>query len=239
MEVPLYFSLKKFEQNYMFDFMDVRDRNLSLMSYYDILSEKYLNVFSETNQILLDEDSLRKYLSKYSDHEGFIDFVLTNYEGYKDFLEERNPPDDVDLLPEFIDLNITDIGIGAVLEINNIHTYIISEMVKLKFSGKDNQYRRVSDKTNKINSKITNIQAIGYLFTELIDKGLIEPINKGGNLSPTNTARMILDHFHFEDLEEQPSVEYLKKTLFTDNSLSGDKTKHFKLPTLKQLNQKQ
>lgn len=92
--------------------------------------------------------------------------------------------------------------------------------------------------SDKIISKITNIQAIGYLFTELINNGLIEPKKKSGNLSPLNIARMILEHFHFEDLEKQPKEEDLRKALFTDNRLSVDKTKLFNIPKLKQLNEK-
>lgn len=92
--------------------------------------------------------------------------------------------------------------------------------------------------TSKIASKLTNLQAIGYLFTELIEKGIMQPKRKAGKYSPTNTAKLILEHFHFEDLEEQPTPEDIRKTLSNDNRLSSDKMQLFKIPTAKQLNEK-
>lgn len=91
---------------------------------------------------------------------------------------------------------------------------------------------------NKIISKLTNLQAIGYLFTELIKKGLIQPKFRNGNINQLGTARMILEHYHFQNLDKQPSVENIRKTLFDDNQLSEDKAELFEFPTLKQLNSK-
>ena len=76
-----------------------------------------------------------------------------------------------------------------------------------------------------------------FVFVEMIEKGLIEPRRKSGKTSPVNVARMILEHFHFEDLETQPKEEDLRKALFEDNKLSEDKRNLFKLPTKKQINE--
>ncbi len=76
-----------------------------------------------------------------------------------------------------------------------------------------------------------NLQTLGYIFNQLISGGYIEPIvfNTGKN-NNTATAQMFLEHFEFtENPHEQPSVEYLKKTIF-HNSLSMKKQEDFIIP---------
>lgn len=120
------------------------------------------------------------------------------------------------------------------LNMEDIANYIYSELFKL--NNFKTPIQKKDDESYRIKSKITNLQAIGYLFTEMIEKGLIEPKKKNGKISPLNVSRMILDHFYFEDLEDQPGEEDLRKALFSDNKLSNDKISLFKLPTVKQLN---
>lgn len=91
---------------------------------------------------------------------------------------------------------------------------------------------------NKIISNLVNLQAIGYLFTELIRKGLIQPIYRNGKINQLGTARMILEHFYFQDLDSQPNEEDVRKTLFEDNKLSEDKINLFEIPSIKKLNTK-
>ncbi|AGC40764.1 hypothetical protein [Riemerella anatipestifer] len=95
-------------------------------------------------------------------------------------------------------------------------------------------------KTGEEHEKITingSIQLIGYIFTELIEKGYIEPKRKSGKTNASATAEMLLNHFNFtyNANGEQPSKEYLKKALFEQNQLSPDKATFIKIPHLKKL----
>ncbi|WP_223560209.1 hypothetical protein [Chryseobacterium lathyri] len=88
--------------------------------------------------------------------------------------------------------------------------------------------------TSKI--KITgSLQALGYIFTELFEKGYIEPQRKNGKVNIQGTAKMILDHFEFIREEVQPSLESVRQSLFTQNKFSNDKQDLFKIPNCSQL----
>ncbi|MBT0553495.1 hypothetical protein [Riemerella anatipestifer] len=94
--------------------------------------------------------------------------------------------------------------------------------------------------TTEEHEKITingSIQLIGYIFTELIEKGYIEPKRKSGKTNASATAEMLLNHFNFtyNANGEQPSKEYLKKALSEQNQLSPDKATLIKIPHLKKL----
>ncbi|MEY8761734.1 hypothetical protein [Chryseobacterium tongliaoense] len=82
-----------------------------------------------------------------------------------------------------------------------------------------------------------SLQSIGYLFSELIDKGFIEAPKRNGKNNTSAISRMILEHFEFVDKEEQPNAEDVRKTLFTDNKLSLDKQDLFKIPNQKTINE--
>jgi|GEM_PF-1508938 len=81
-----------------------------------------------------------------------------------------------------------------------------------------------------------SLQSIGYLFSELIEKGFIEAPKRNGKDNTSAISRMILDHFEFIDKEEQPKPEDIRKTLFTENKLSIDKQNQFKIPHSKIIN---
>lgn len=81
-----------------------------------------------------------------------------------------------------------------------------------------------------------SLQSIGFLFSELIDKGFIEAPKRNGKDNTSAISRMILDHFEFIDKEEQPKPEDIRKTLFTENKLSTDKQNQFKIPHSKIIN---
>ncbi|WP_143756558.1 hypothetical protein [Chryseobacterium sp. RU37D] len=84
-------------------------------------------------------------------------------------------------------------------------------------------------KNNKIRIH-GSTQLFGYIFSELIRKGYIAPEKKQGNVNVAATARLILDHFEFLDTEKQPEVDYLRKALFEQNSLSSEKQNQFTIP---------
>jgi len=81
-----------------------------------------------------------------------------------------------------------------------------------------------------------SLQSIGFLFSELIEKGFIETPKRNGKNNTSAISRMILDHFEFIDKEEQPKPEDIRKTLFTENKLSIEKQNQFKIPQSKIIN---
>lgn len=82
-----------------------------------------------------------------------------------------------------------------------------------------------------------SIQLLGYIFTQLIENGYIEPKRRNGKTNASATAEMLLKHFNFTYAPDgkQPAKEYLKKSLFEQNSLSADKTEFIKIPHLKKM----
>ncbi|ADZ13160.1 hypothetical protein RIA_2125 [Riemerella anatipestifer RA-GD] len=101
------------------------------------------------------------------------------------------------------------------------------------------EYKPKADEATEC-EKITingSIQLLGYIFTELIEKGYIEPKRKSGKTNASATAEMLLNHFNFtyNANGEQPSKEYLKKALSEQNQLSPDKATLIKIPHLKKL----
>lgn len=81
-----------------------------------------------------------------------------------------------------------------------------------------------------------SLQSIGFLFSELIEKGFIEAPKRNGKNNTSAISRMILDHFEFIDKEEKPKPEDIRKTLFTENKLSIEKQNQFKIPQSKIIN---
>lgn len=99
---------------------------------------------------------------------------------------------------------------------------------KRKILNKQKTQTKLSN-SQKIKIK-GSLQSIGFLFSELIDKGFIEAPKRNGKNNTSAISRMILDHFEFIDREEQPKSEDIRKTLFTENKLSVDKQTLFKIP---------
>ena len=106
--------------------------------------------------------------------------------------------------------------------------------VKLNTANKKDYDKEVTPVTSKIRIN-GSLQALGYLFTELIEKGYIEPQRKSGKINIQGTAKMILDHFEFTKDEEQPSIESVRQSLFNQNKFSNDKQDLFKIPSFKQV----
>ncbi|MET3530633.1 hypothetical protein DRF59_12555 [Chryseobacterium flavum] len=106
---------------------------------------------------------------------------------------------------------------------------------KIKFEKELVEDKDIFSTSQKIKIK-GSLQSIGYLFSELIEKGFIEAPKRNGKDNTSAISRMILDHFEFIDKEEQPKPEDIRKTLFTENKLSADKQNQFKIPQSKIIN---
>lgn len=228
--------------DYFFMFIDESLNNENLIAeeaedlYFKTVTKLFDNYKAVDGQSNFEYERLKRELSHYDKakekSKPITQEIVNEYEGYKEDLKQ----------PKFYHSTIYSlykfwqpIGVG----IKDYDKRKIGYKVFLNIKKQLLDFKIVDEKNpSKINTKITNVQAIGYLFSELINKGLIEPKYKNVRRSPLNTARMILEHFHFSDLDKQPSEEVMRKALFDDNSLSKDKTQYFKLPFLKQMNEK-
>ncbi|MCO7318876.1 hypothetical protein OKE80_05850 [Riemerella anatipestifer] len=86
-----------------------------------------------------------------------------------------------------------------------------------------------------------SLQSIGYIFSELIDKGWIIPPKRNGKINKTAVARLILEHFELIDRKKPITEEYVRRTISTKKTDSGfnkDKMDRFKIPSEKSINSK-
>ncbi len=241
MELAIYDNFQRFQDNYIKDFGQFDE--VSLADYLTYLEYQYSEIINLQNQIK--KITLKEFDEIKNDYEDkrilnyFVKHTFGPSEKNADEIEIKFQNDEVKLL------NFQTKRQMRYIEISKAHSEILNfvklELLKLNYEKPQNteiEIQLSANQTQKINSKITNIQAIGYLFTELIQKNLIEPKRKNGKISPLNVARMILEHFHFQNLDEQPTEEDLRKALFDDNRLSQDKQNLFNLPSEKQINLK-
>ncbi|WP_345987732.1 hypothetical protein AAEU33_11995 [Chryseobacterium sp. Chry.R1] len=162
------------------------------------------NVRTRKNSAIIDDEK-HKYLK------GF--FTFNNYTNKLDFDSKK-----------FINFKFTT---KKILEFLDKKTQLITSKIKFeKVLVEDND---IFSTLQKIKIK-GSLQSIGYLFSELIEKGFIEAPKRNGKDNTSAISRMILDHFEFIDKEEQPKPEDIRKTLFTENRLSTDKQNQFKIP---------
>ncbi|ADQ81344.1 hypothetical protein [Riemerella anatipestifer] len=86
-----------------------------------------------------------------------------------------------------------------------------------------------------------SLQSIGYIFSELIDKGWIIPPKRNGKINKTAVARLILEHFELIDRKKPITEEYVRRTISTkkiDSGFNKDKMDRFKIPSEKSINSK-
>ena len=136
-------------------------------------------------------------------------------------------------------------AIRKILEFLDKKCELLNSQIKFELS-KDNNRKILSEEefvedknislaSQKIKIK-GSLQSIGFLFSELIEKGFIEAPKRNGKNNTSAISRMILDHFEFIDKEEQPKTEDIRKTLFTENKLSIEKQSQFKIPQSRIIN---
>lgn len=120
-----------------------------------------------------------------------------------------------------------------ILEFVNKKSQLVTS--KIKFEKVLIEDKNIFSTAQKIKIK-GSLQSIGFLFSELIEKGFIEAPKRNGKDNTSAISRMILEHFEFIDKEEQPKPEDIRKTLFTENKLSIEKQNQFKIPQSKIIN---
>lgn len=197
--------------------------------------------------IITYKDFMQEKLLQYLYNNGF-----SNFDG--DYLEI---PFDIDVMDFWEDCNLRTRKNSGIID-DKRHKYLKVFFSFDNFSEKlifdDSKYRNFKYSVSKIFDYLIkntpkqeifhpykiklkgSLQSIGFIFSELIDKGYIEAPKRNGNNNTSAISRMILEHFEFIDKEEQPKPEDIRKTLFIENKLSADKQTLFKIPESKIIN---
>lgn len=260
MEIPFYTSFKEFKDNYKTDL----EKWLSI--YPDGNEDEFLKDVKDLYEPFLrwsgryffkDLEQLQNRVITYDNNDGYTIIFTDDYKIYLTANQFKNLKFALPKIVAYIDgvtqlrktlkhVNLLDTGEAS------IGTAILTstEASKIKIRLKRDLPYNLSDEvtptaeeqhtTTEEHEKITingSIQLIGYIFTELIEKGYIEPKRKSGKTNASATAEMLLNHFNFTYNANgtQPSKEYLKKALFEQNQLSSDKSTLIKIPHLKKL----
>ncbi|WP_343686441.1 hypothetical protein [Chryseobacterium gleum] len=245
-------TLKIFKQEFLKDYDYYTKREITFIEYLEILRKNYWGIIDDLTEIIDlhsenfqtnsyditdDKKELRRNLlfelSKYFEFYEILQKVTNKkYEHYFFNHKDRKNADIY-----FIEENSKMFLEGAMDEMIGI---------KSEIENKIKEFELISIFVNaKRSSKILNpnkilikgsLQSIGFIFSELIEKGFIEAPKRNGKDNTSAISRMILDHFEFIDKEEQPKPEDIRKTLFTENKLSIEKQNQFKIPQSKIIN---
>ena len=238
----IYNNITDFEDNFLDDF---EDSDLSESHFVNYLTENYeqtlknltkteiykpKHFFLETN-LLGDffNDNDVKDLRSYREGNSFV--YITNESGeiiahvYKPLIDFFNEKNQLDLFSyrelidnmELIIKRLKEIRAGLSVKSLPEILGIEAESDKIILNG--------------------NPQILGYLFTELINKGYISAPTIRGKLSSKRTVEMLLKHFDYADYDnkdETSKIEYLRKTIGEQNSVSQDFADRLQIPFLSQ-----
>lgn len=212
-------TLEKFKEEYKglyYGYYIHKYPNSSYSQYLEVLIALYSKESSEF-KIFINEnkDKIPNWVIEKKEEEMWLEGLEFNKKLIKEF----------DRILEFI-YNEFDIENGKLIE--------QEKLIKKITDRKEIEKFRLPN-SNKIKIK-GSLQSVGFLFSELIEKGFIEAPKRNGKDNTSAISRMILDHFEFVDKEEQPKPEDIRKTLFSENKLSADKQNQFKIPQSKIIN---
>ena len=225
MEIPFYYSFKEFKSRHMLDYMELRKTGISLIDYFDSIGKLYLEKkdwYRSMNHIaLIDELQMANKKLYWSLRDTYI-------EKHGVILNEYNHYGDLGRFKSFIKQSLCS-GIDEII------TYTYNKYLEYSSIGIITGTNYKDTGSNKIKLR-GSLQSLGYIFSELIEKGYIIPPRRNININILATARMILEHFEFADREQQPNEEDIRKTLFTDNRLSAERQSLFKIPGMEKLN---
>lgn len=222
-------------------------KKITMMEYAQFILDKIHTYFKNTHSVFPENETLHQYINnreviksdeffgyRISDslHQKALPFLKAYMPLYGDMVSEqlfRNFNFAIVKIAEFIDAKL-----------KSLKSFELSIYQKVKSFAKKQVEKNAANCPQcvsyipkiKING---SLQAWGYILTEFIEKGFIEPQRKNGKLNVQGTAKMILDHFEFTKEEFQPSVESLRQSLFIQNKFSNDKQDLFKIPSFKQL----
>lgn len=224
-------------------------KKISMMEYTQLIIEKIHKYFKENNISFKENETLHDYINHREiiiSHECFgfwLDYNL--HQKTLPFLKAYMPFKGENINESlFRNFNFAIVRIAGLIDqkLKSLKAFEWSIYHKVKSQAKLELERKGNNNNNtlpvsyipkiKVNG---SLQAWGYILTELIEKGYIEPQRKNGKLNVQGTAKMILDHFEFTKEEFQPPLESVRQSLFTQNKFSNDKQDLFKIPSFKQL----
>ncbi|AQX09189.1 hypothetical protein [Elizabethkingia ursingii] len=225
MKIPFYYSFKEFEKRHMLDYVDLRNTGINLIDYFDSIGKLYLekkDLYRAMNHIALIDDL------QMANKELYWSLRDTYIERHGVILNEYNHYGNLGQFKSYIKQSLCS-GIDEII------TYAYNKYLEFSIINinNGNAYKETNSSKIKVRG---SLQSLGYVFSELIEKGYIVPPRRNGNINVLATARMILEHFEFADREQQPNEEDIRKTLFTDNRLSTERQSLFKIPGMEKLN---
>lgn len=221
MEYDIFYheTLKIFKQEFLNDYDYYTKREITFIEYLEILKKNYWGIIDDLAEIIGlhsdnfqtnsyditdDKKELRRNLlfelSKYIEFYEVLQKVTNQkYEHY--FLNHKDRKN-ADIY--FIEENAKIFLEGAMDEMIGIKAEIenkIKEFELISIFTDANKPSKVLN-PNKIAIK-GSLQSIGYIFSELIEKGFIEAPKRNGKDNTSAISRMILDHFEFIDCKFQ------------------------------------
>lgn len=222
-------------------------KKISMMEYTQYILDKIHKYLKENNITLTGNETLHDYMNN---HEIIVSHDLFGFWLSYDLHQKTLPflkaymPVHGEMVngPLFRNFNFAIVRIAEFIDqkLKALKAFEFSIYQKVK-----SQAKLLVKKTGKHETRPASyipkikingsLQAWGYILTELIEKGYIEPQRKNGKLNVQGTAKMILDHFEFTKEEFQPSPESVRQSLFNQNKFSNDKQDLFKIPSFKQL----
>jgi hypothetical protein len=227
----------------------IERKKISMMEYAQHIVNKIHRYFKTNNMSFAENETLHHYINNqeiitsdeffgyrvdYNLHQKTLPFLKAYMPLHGETVNEplfRNFNFAIVRIAEFIDQKLKAL---KAFELSIYHKVKSQAKLQLKRNGNDNNIIEPVSHLPKI--KVNgSLQAWGYILTELMDKGYIEPQRKNGKLNVQGTAKMILDHFEFTKEELQPSLESVRQSLFMQNKFSSDKQELFRIPSLKQL----
>ena len=218
----------EFEENYENDFYDWTELRLhqnnkaTFDSYLTELKQKYVKALEESWVTIFTLEEINKETKSDTAHELTKDYLEAIRKGVSDLKEILN----------IIEKKIHRRNFEQKL-VDSKDAKLKDEIEsELKATSQRNDLKANSDRIQIKGS----LQSIGYLFTQLIEKGYLEVPKRNGKTNISAISRMISKHFEFIDRQEQPKAEDIRKALFTDNQLSYDKQQLFKIPFSKTIN---
>ncbi|AZA84957.1 hypothetical protein C1637_22010 [Chryseobacterium lactis] len=222
-------------------------KKVTMMQYAGHIVDKIHKYFKATHTIFPENKTLHDYMNneeiiKYDEFFGYqIDYSL--HQKALPFLKAYMPLHGKEVSESlFRNFNFAIVRIAEYIDwrLKALKAFQWSIYHRVKSGAKADVEKNAEEQPPQISyvPKIKvngSLQALGYILTELMDKGYIEPQRKNGSLNVQGTAKMILDHFEFTKEEFQPPLESVRQCLFTQNKFSNDKQNLFKIPSSQQL----
>ncbi|MCO4304678.1 hypothetical protein [Riemerella anatipestifer] len=251
MEIPFYTSFKEFKDNYETDL----EKWLSI--YPDGNEDEFLKDVKDLYEPFLrwsgryffkDLEQLQNRVITYDNNDGYTIIFTDDYKIYLTANQFKNLkfalPKIVNHIESIINIkksaNVRLLGkvnptTGEIIPLKGDLPYNLSDDFKDEPTTQEGRkgYKKIKVKGS--------LQSIGYIFSELIDKGWIIPPKRNGKINKTAVARLILEHFELIDRKKPITEEYVRRTISTkkiDSGFNKDKMDRFKIPSEKSINSK-